>query len=61
MGTAEHTLWGVVRDHGAPAVYWRTAYNPSLQRLRLADLDFAPGAPPRSFALAAGAWFGEVA
>ena len=61
MGTSDHTLWGVVRDHATPTVYYRSAGNPSLQRVRLADLDLSPGAPPRSLSVAAGPWFHDVA
>lgn len=60
MGLADHSLWGVVRDHAAPAVYWRSAYNPSLQRLRLADVDLSKGAAIRHVAVSAGAWFQDA-
>jgi len=61
MGLADHTLWGVVRDHADPTVYWRSAYNPSLQRLRLADVDLTKGATMRSMAVATGPWFTDAA
>eukprot|EP00316_Scyphosphaera_apsteinii_P002375 CAMPEP_0119321548 /NCGR_PEP_ID=MMETSP1333-20130426/55698_1 /TAXON_ID=418940 /ORGANISM="Scyphosphaera apsteinii, Strain RCC1455" /LENGTH=306 /DNA_ID=CAMNT_0007328549 /DNA_START=249 /DNA_END=1169 /DNA_ORIENTATION=- len=40
----EFTVAGFVRDHRAPTLYWRSARNPQIQRLRLADLDLKEGA-----------------
>ena len=60
MGESDHSLWGVIRDHASPAVYWRSAYNPSLQRLRLADVDLSKGAPVKHLAVSAGPWFADA-
>jgi penicillin V acylase-like amidase (Ntn superfamily) len=61
MGDFDHTVFGVVRDHANPAVYWRSAYNPSLQRLRLSDVDLAEGAQPKSLRVSSGPWFADAA
>ena len=61
LGDADHSLWGVVRDHAAKTLYWRSAQNPSLQRLRLADVALAPGAAVRSLAVSGGPWFADAA
>jgi len=61
MGVADHSLWGVVRDHAQPSLYWRSAYNPSLRRLRLSDCDLSKGAAPKSLVVAAGAWYSDAA
>ena len=37
-GDFDHTVFGVIRDHASPAFYYRSAYNPSLQRVRLSDV-----------------------
>ena len=60
MGVNDHTLWGVVHDHAKPAVYWRSAYNPSLQRLRLSDVDLEKGARSHTISVAAGPWYAEA-
>ena len=57
---ADHSLFGVVRDHANRVVYWRSAINPSLQRLRLADADLATGATPRTLAVTSGPWFHDA-
>jgi len=61
LGDSDHSLWGVVRDHADPTVYWRSASNPSLQRLRLADVDLSVGAAPRTIVVSAGPWFHDAA
>lgn len=61
MGDSDHSLWGVVRDHANKVLYWRSAYNPSLRRLRLADVDLSKGAPSKHLAVAAGPWFDDAA
>ena len=60
MGTSDHSLFGVVRDHANPTFYWRSADNPSLRRLKLADVDLSAGAPPKHMAVRAGAWFEDA-
>lgn len=42
-GNADHTMWGVIRDHHEPSIYWRDSYNPTFRRLRLKDIDFKSG------------------
>lgn len=37
---ADHTMFGIVRDHKNPAIYWRDSRNPTFRRLRLEDIDF---------------------
>ena len=44
-----------------PAVYWRSAYNPSLRRLRLSDVNLSKGAPLKHIAVSGGAWFEDAA
>ena len=44
-----------------PAIYWRSDYNPSLQRLVLKDCDLRPGAPQKTLSVGAGAWFADAA
>ena len=60
-GEGDHTLWGVVRDHRNRAVYWRSARNPSLRRVRLADFDLSAGAAVRALAVEAGPFFADMA
>jgi len=60
LGLSDHSLFGVVRDHAEPAVYWRDAYNPSLRRLRLADADLREGASIKHVAVAAGDWYQDA-
>ena len=60
LGLSDHSLFGVVRDHAEKTLYWRSAYGPSLTRLRLDDLDFAPGAQTRSVSVSAGAWYTDA-
>ena len=60
MGLSDHSLFGVVRDHAEPAIYWRDANNPSLRRLRLADVDLTKGASVKQVAVAAGEWFQDA-
>lgn len=57
MGDADHSLFGVIRDHADPTVYWRSAYNPSLQRLRLSEVDLAEGAHSKSLRVSSGPWY----
>jgi len=60
-GHNDHTLWGCIRDHAEKAFYWRSALNPSLQRLRLADVDLSEGAAQRSLDVRTGPWFTDAA
>ena len=61
MGLSDHSLFGVVRDHAAKAIYWRSAHNPSLRRLRLSDVDLRKGAAPKQMRVESGAWFQDAA
>jgi len=62
-GPRDLTLWAVVRDHNAsdPALYFRSADNPSLQRLRLRDLPMTKGMPARAMTVGGGGWFIDAA
>ena len=37
-GDFDHSVFGVIRDHADPTFYYRSAYNPSLQRVRLSAI-----------------------
>ena len=50
-----------MRDHRNRAVYWRSARNPSLRRVRLADFDLSAGAAVRALAVEAGPFFADMA
>jgi choloylglycine hydrolase len=50
-GDGDHTIFGLVRDHVVPTIYWRDAYNPSFRRVRLQDLDLTEGAAKKSIIL----------
>ena len=39
-GNADHTMFGLIRDHKDPALFWRDSYNPTFRRLRLKDVNF---------------------
>ncbi len=54
-GEGDHTIFGLVRDHVTPTLYWRDAYNPTFRRIRLQDLDFTEGAPKKSIVLESSA------
>ena len=43
----EHTVVGMVRDHSARALYWRTPQNQQVQRLSLSELDLSESAERR--------------
>ena len=60
-GDSDHSLFGVVRDHGNRVLYWRSAINPSLQRLRLADLRLGEGEPVKTLSVRSGPWFVDAA
>jgi hypothetical protein len=57
----DHTVFGLIRDHAKPALYWRDSSNPSFRRIQLADLDFAPGAPQKFITLEKGPLFTDMA
>jgi len=60
-GHSDHSLWGCIRDHADKTFYWRSALNPSLQRVRIADVDLSPTASPRSLDVRTGPWFSDAA
>ena len=62
-GEADHTHYGHLYDHKQSVLYWRHETNLQLQRARLADLDLAEGAAPRSLSYRAPAlpWFNDAA
>jgi hypothetical protein len=57
-GNADHTVWGVIRDHADPAIYWRSNYNPTFRRLRLADVDMTV---KKSMMMQEGEYFVDMA
>jgi choloylglycine hydrolase len=44
-GDGDHSVFGLIRDHGNKIIYWRDSSNPSLRRLRLSDV-FGDGSKP---------------
>lgn len=62
-GQGDHTMWGVLYDHSNATLFFRTSTNQNLQRLRLADLQLAPGAARATLALGANElpWFSDAA
>lgn len=40
---ADHTNWGIIRDHHNAVLYWRDALNPSFRYLKLSDIDWSKG------------------
>eukprot|EP00900_Chrysochromulina_parva_P024099 jgi/Chrpa1/6322/Chrysochromulina_OHIO_Genome00014229-RA len=60
IGSADHTVWGVIRDHVDPTVYFRSAENPTLQRVRLADLNLDAGAAVRTLSVSSGPWYHDA-
>lgn len=58
--SADHTMWGIVRDHKDPTIYWRDSYNPTFRRLRLKDIDFQ-NAPQQMLVLESGPYFIDMA
>ena len=59
-GDFDHSVFGVIRDHADPTFYYRSAYNPSLQRVRLSDVDLSVGAAPKTLSVAAGPWYADA-
>lgn len=57
---ADHTMFGLVRDHKHPALYWRDSHNPTFRRLRLQDIDFH-NMPRQMLVLESGAYFIDMA
>jgi len=53
----DHTIWGLIRDHQTPTLYWRDSGNPTFRRLRLQDLDLSEGAAPLSMLVEVGPYF----
>lgn len=53
----DHSVWGIVRDHNDPSIYWRDAMNPTFRRIRLGDLDLSEGAPHKIMKMEAGPLF----
>ena len=60
IGSSDHTVWGVIRDHVDPTVYFRSAENPTLQRVRLADLNLDAGAAVRTLSVSSGPWYHDA-
>jgi len=60
-GNADHSVFGIVRDHADPAIYWRDSMNPSFRRLRVKDIDLSVGARRKSMKLETGPFFTDLA
>jgi len=58
--SGDHTLWGVVRDHGNQSIYYRTANNPSLRKVDVGAFDLNRGAIPVVINLDDGPWFHDM-
>ena len=56
-GDGDHSIYGIIRNHAEPAIYWRDCSNPSFRRIRLQDLDFSPDAPQKVITLEKGPSF----
>lgn len=50
----------MIRDHVDPTVYFRSAENPTLQRVRLADLNLDAGAAVRTLSVSSGPWYHDA-
>ena len=53
----DHTMWGLIRDHATPALYWRDSGNPTFRGIKLSDIDFSPGAAQKQIVLETGPYF----
>jgi hypothetical protein len=60
-GDGDHSLFGLIRDHNDPSIYWRDALNPSFRKIRLSDLNMNSGANPVSLVLETGPYFIDMA
>jgi choloylglycine hydrolase len=56
-GDGDHTVWGIVRDHKDPTIYWRDATNPTFRRLALKDVDLSLRGQQKSLLLESGPYF----
>jgi len=57
----DHTIWGIIRDHSSPALYWRDAGNPTFRGFKLSDIDFTTGASQKQIILeSVGSFFIDV-
>jgi len=59
-GLADHTQWGVIRDHANKEVYLRSQTNPSFRRIRLAELQLDEGAAVTTMEIEQDPWFLDV-
>jgi len=61
-GQADHTQYGVIYDHKQRHVYWRTAVNQNLQRLRLEDCALTKGSKMQTLAMFSPSlpWFNDA-
>ncbi len=53
----DHTIFGIIRDHASPTIYWRDAGNPTFRRIRLQDIDLSIGAESKSLLMESGSYF----
>ncbi|MEM6331271.1 MAG: linear amide C-N hydrolase [Planctomycetota bacterium] len=57
----ERTKWSIVYDARSLTIQFRTRSSPAVKRLRLADVEFSTGAPPRVLNLADAPPSGDIA
>lgn len=55
----DHTMYGLIRDHNDPTLFWRDSGNPTFRRLRLADIDFRSG-ERKSLVLETGPYYVDM-
>lgn len=60
-GDGDHSVWGVVRDHKNPTLYWRDATNPTFRRIVLSDVDLSVRGSKKSLLLETGPFFVDMA
>jgi choloylglycine hydrolase len=53
----DHSVWGVIRDHSTPALFWRDSGNPTFRRLLLRDMDFSEKADRKAIKMQEGAFY----
>jgi len=59
-GDADHSVFGIIRDHATPALYWRDAGNPTFRRIQLKDVDLSSSGKRKAVKLEEGGFFIDV-
>jgi len=59
-GDADHTCFGIVRDHKEPAIYWRDATNPTFRKINVAEVLATHGPRKRSLKMETGPFFVDL-